>query len=183
VWDKLDGLYGAQSRASTMQIWMKLATLKKQDLSATDYSNRVKHLTNTVAAIGATLRDDEVVAYLLTDLPEEFDSLVTSVTARADPMSLSEVYTNLLSFEMRLVNRHVTPSLVHAPEARYASCGGCGNHNGGHSSGCNGGRSRGHNTNNDYHNNDCSHCQICGCANHLAPQCWYHYDDDYQKEE
>jgi hypothetical protein len=32
VWNKLDGLYGAQSQATAMQIRMQLATLKKQDL-------------------------------------------------------------------------------------------------------------------------------------------------------
>jgi hypothetical protein len=52
-----------------MQIRMQLATLKKQDLSATYYYNRVKHLVDTLAAAG------EIVAYLLTGLLEESDSL------------------------------------------------------------------------------------------------------------
>jgi hypothetical protein len=26
-------------------------------------------------------------------------------------------------------------------------------------------------------------CQICGRANHIAPQCWYRYDDNYQKDD
>jgi hypothetical protein len=69
VWNNLDGLYGAQSQASAMQIRMQLATLKKQDLSATYYYNRVKHLVDTLAAAG------EIVAYLLTGLLEESDSL------------------------------------------------------------------------------------------------------------
>jgi hypothetical protein len=86
VWDKLDGLYAAQSRVSAMQLRMQLATLKKQDLSATDYFNRVKNLADNLTAIGAPLRDDEVVAYILTGLPEEYDSLVTSVTTQAEPM-------------------------------------------------------------------------------------------------
>jgi hypothetical protein len=45
VWDKLNGLYDAQS--SAMQIHMQLATLKKHDLSTTDYFNRIKMLTDT----------------------------------------------------------------------------------------------------------------------------------------
>ena len=105
VWDKLAGLYAAQSMASAMQIRMQLATLKKQDLSASDFFNRVKGLVDTLAAAGAPHRDDEIVAYLLTGLPEEFDPLVMSVTTRTEPMSLSEVYTNLLSFEMHMVSR------------------------------------------------------------------------------
>jgi hypothetical protein len=131
VWNKLDSLYCAQSRASAMQIRMQLATIKKQDLSATDYYNRVKHLADTLAVIGAPLHDDEIVAYLLTGLPEEYDPLVTSVTARADPMSLGEVYTNLLSFEMRLIQRHRAPTAGHVLVANYSSRGGHGGRNGG----------------------------------------------------
>lgn len=66
VWDTLHGLYAAQSRARAMQIRMQLATLKKNDMPATDYFSRVKGLTDTLAAAGAPLRDDEIVAYLLT---------------------------------------------------------------------------------------------------------------------
>jgi hypothetical protein len=99
VWDKLDGLYASQSRASAMQIRMQLANLKKCDLSAVDYYNHIKSLTDVLAAAGAPLHDDEIIVYLLTGLPEEYNSMVTSVTTRAEPMSLSDVYTNLISFD------------------------------------------------------------------------------------
>jgi hypothetical protein len=188
VWDKLDGLYVAQSRASAMQLRMQLATLKKQNLSATtDYFNRVKNLADSLVAAGAPVRDDEVVAYILTGLPEEYDSLVTSVTTRAEPMPLGEVYTNLLSFEVRLINRNGGHTLT----ANYASRGGCGGcHNGrtgGHSGGRSGGRSGG--CHNNTHTGDRSNtgdrprCQICGRPNHMAPQCWYPYDDSYRMDE
>jgi hypothetical protein len=81
VWDKLDGLYATQSRARAMQLRMQLTTLKKNDLSATDYFSRVKGLTDNLAAAGEPLRDDEIIAYVLTGLPEEYDLLVTSVTS------------------------------------------------------------------------------------------------------
>jgi hypothetical protein len=113
LWNKLHNLFAAQSSASTMQIRMRLAT-------------RVKNLTDSLAAVGAPLRDDEIMAYLLTGLPEEYDSLVTSATTRAAPMSLSEVYTNLLSFEMCLISRQGTPSHASGPVLNFASRGGHG---------------------------------------------------------
>jgi hypothetical protein len=113
----------------------------EHDLSASDYFDRVKHLADNLAATGVPLRDDEVVAYLLTSLPEEYDSLLTSVTTRAVPMSLSEVYTNLLSFEMRLINHEGAPSPPSSAMANYASRGGYGGRHGGR----NGGRGGGHN--------------------------------------
>jgi hypothetical protein len=113
LWNKLHNLFAAQSSASTMQIRMRLAT-------------RVKNLTDSLAAVGAPLRDDEIMAYLLTGLPGEYDSLVTSATTRAEPMSLSEVYTNLLSFEMCLISRQGTPSHASSPVLNFASRGGHG---------------------------------------------------------
>jgi hypothetical protein len=120
VWDKLDSLYAAQSRALTMQ----LATLKKQELLATDYFSRVKGITDNLAAAGEPLRDDEIIAYLLTGLPEEYDSLVTSVNTRVEPMSLNDIYTNLLSFEMRLIQCQAPSHPMSHPRANYAARGG-----------------------------------------------------------
>jgi hypothetical protein len=65
VWDKLDSLYAAQSRALTMQ----LATLKKQELLAMDYFSRVKGITDNLATAGEPLHNYEIIAYLLNGLP------------------------------------------------------------------------------------------------------------------
>jgi hypothetical protein len=98
-----------------MQLRMQLAPMKKNELSATDYFNRVKNLADNLAAAGAPLREDEIVAYILTRLLGEYDSLVTFVMTRAEPMSLSEVYTNLLSFEARLCEPQCPPSPLSWP--------------------------------------------------------------------
>jgi hypothetical protein len=148
VWDKLDRPYAAQSWASAMHIHIQLATLKKHDLSGTDYYNHIKSFTDTLAAARAPLRDDEIVAYLLTGLPEEFDSLVTSVTTRAKPMSLSEVYTNMISFENRLISRQGVPGAASGSAMNFTSCGGrggchLGGQTGGRSGGCGSGRNGG----------------------------------------
>jgi hypothetical protein len=165
VWDKLDGLYVAQSQASVMQLRMHLATLKKQDLFATDYFNQVKNLADSLAAAGAPLRNDEVAAYILTGLPEEYYSLVASVTTQAEPMSLSEAYTNLLSFEVRLVNRNGghQQTANYASRGGYGGCynghvGGCvGGRLGGHTGGCSGGRNNNNNTHPGDHSNPGDH--------------------------
>jgi hypothetical protein len=151
----------------------------EHDLSASDYFDRVKHLADNLAATGVPLRDDEVVAYLLTSLPEEYDSLLMSVTTRAVPMSLSEVYTNLLSFEMRLINHQGAPTPPSSAMANYASRGGYGGRHGGR----NGGRGGGHNGGRTGFlasgGTARSRCHICGRTNHLALQCWYRYDDNF----
>jgi hypothetical protein len=126
------------------------------------------------------------VAYLLIGLPKEYDSLVTSVIARTEPMSLSEVYTNLLSFEMRLISHQGAPSHAGSPVMNFASrrghggcSGGCGGHNVIH----NGGRNSGRGPSSGDRNIDRPRYQICGHMNHTTPQCWYRYDEGVTKEE
>jgi hypothetical protein len=121
VWDKLNGLYATQSRASATQIRMQLANLKKSDLSVVDYNNRIKSLTDIFVAAGAPLRDDEIIVYLLTGILEEYDLLVTSATTRAKPMSLYDVYTNLINFENHLLCHTGGTGPVGGPGANFAS--------------------------------------------------------------
>jgi hypothetical protein len=41
------------------------------------------------------MEDEELASYILTGLGEEFDSVVTSVMARVEPISIPELYTQL----------------------------------------------------------------------------------------
>jgi hypothetical protein len=142
-------------RPSAMQLRMQLATLKKQDFTATGYFNRVENLADNLVAVEVPLCDDEVVAYVLTSLSEEYDSLVSFVMTRAKPMSLSEVYTNLLSFEVHPINRNGSSSHGHTLAANYVSRGSRDGRHNGHTSGRSGGptgsRSGGRSNNNHIH--------------------------------
>lgn len=52
----------------------------RSDLSAADYFRKMKGLANELSSIGAPLRDDEVIAYILSGLGPDYDSYVTSMT-------------------------------------------------------------------------------------------------------
>jgi hypothetical protein len=52
-----------------------------------------------IAAIGASLHDDELVTYILVGLDEYYNPVFTAVVARTDPINPSELYAQLLSFE------------------------------------------------------------------------------------
>lgn len=177
-----------------MQIRMQLATLKKQGMTASEYFDRVKGYADTLAASGSPLQDDEIISYLLSGLNEDYDSLVTSITIRPSPMTLSEVYNHLISFEMRRASRSSTTQLD-ASSVNYASRGGPGNRggrggNGGGRAprGRNGGGGGGGNGRNNGGTRSSSsssttkpECQIYGKEGHLAKRCWYRYDEDDKK--
>jgi hypothetical protein len=112
AWARLEQMYASRSKVRVMQIRMQLAMIQKKDLSIADYYKRVKHLGDTLAAIGKRLEDEEPISYLWCGLGPDYDPLVTSITTRVDTITLSDVYAYMLSFEMRQENNNINSALV-----------------------------------------------------------------------
>jgi hypothetical protein len=72
------------------------------------------HYADELTVSGAPLRDDELVAYLLADFDEDYNDVFTVVIARVDPISSSDLYAQLLSFE-ELISK---PTSLLAPHCR-----------------------------------------------------------------
>ena len=105
VWQALERMFTSQSRARTMQIHYQLATLKKGNSSIVDYFHQFTTLVDTLAAIAQPLNDFELVSFLLAGLGLDYDSFVTPVTTRVDPLSIEELYGHLLGHER--LGKHV----------------------------------------------------------------------------
>lgn len=101
AWDILTNMFSSTTRARIVQIRMDLATIKKRDLSASDYFLKIKSYASDLAAADAPLRADEVIAYLLAGLGPDYDSFVTSMTTKSEALTLDEVYAHLMSYESR----------------------------------------------------------------------------------
>ena len=52
AWITLERQFASTSRARAMQIRMELSTIQKKDMTIADYFRKVKHLGDTLAAIG-----------------------------------------------------------------------------------------------------------------------------------
>jgi hypothetical protein len=102
VWDTLHAMFSSQNRARVMQIRFQLSNLKKKDLSAADYFNKMKALADAMATVGVPLGDEEILGYMLAGLGQEYESLVTTLTARDDAVSLNSFYAYLLGAELRI---------------------------------------------------------------------------------
>jgi hypothetical protein len=122
VWDSIRMKFSSSTRAHTVQLRVELANVKKGDLSAADNFRKVKNLASEVAAADAALRDEDVLAYLLTGLPSNYDSFVTSITTK-DSVSLDDVYTHLVTFEAHQLRHHTNLQLQMGSSANYASRG------------------------------------------------------------
>jgi hypothetical protein len=74
-------------------------TTKKLQLSVYDYYSKMNQYANELAATGPPHCDDEFVAYLLVSLDKDYNPVFTAIIARPDPISPSELFTQLTSFE------------------------------------------------------------------------------------
>jgi hypothetical protein len=70
-----------------------LATTKKNHLSVSYY------YADELVASGAALHDDELVAYLLPGLNEDYNLVFNTIITHIDPIKPADLYAQLLSFE------------------------------------------------------------------------------------
>ena len=81
---------------------MALANNKKGTSSVTEYIAKMQSLGDEMASAGKPLDDEDLVQYILTGLDEDFDYVVNSVLARVEPITVSELTAQMLSFESRV---------------------------------------------------------------------------------
>jgi hypothetical protein len=147
---------------------MALSTTQKGNLSVAEYLAKVQGLGNNMAAARKPLDDEDLIQYILVGLDEDYDSIVNSVLARPQAITVSELAAQMLSFEARVdmcsagscswanFARRGRGTFCRGPGrghggghgGRFAS-GGCGDHS---SAGCGG-----HGDN----NSDQPQCQVC----------------------
>lgn len=142
---------------------------------------KVKGLSDTLTSIGHPLKQEELVSFMLAGLGSEYDVLVTRVTTKTNSISLSDLYANLLSFEMRL-EHHNSVFQIEANNASRnlpnANRGGTGRGN------RNLGRSRGRDNQAAQRNSSPRPtCQICGKVRNEVIKCFHRYNHTYQDED
>jgi len=110
----------------------------------------------------------------------DFNLIVLVVAARTEPLSLGELYTQLVSWEQRM-------DLLHGgsgSSANTATHGGRGGFNhGGGGRGRGRGRNRGNNNNSggprQNYNGDKPICQLCGKEGHIGLRCFKRFDASF----
>jgi histone deacetylase 1/2 len=69
VWKSVHALFGAQSRDNVRHIRRQLQTLRKEeDMTTAVYMQKMKSLSDVMAAAGAPINNDELVDYIITGL-------------------------------------------------------------------------------------------------------------------
>jgi hypothetical protein len=89
-------MFSSQSKARIMQTRYQLATLKKGAFFIPQTLAHTLAVMHRWASQGVWI---EVVSYFLAGLSSDYDPLITSITTSTDPISLDDLYGNLLTHE------------------------------------------------------------------------------------
>lgn len=198
AWKEIEAMFASQTRAQAVNFRIALTTTKKGNMTATDYFAKMKGFADAMAAADRPLEEEELVEHILTRLTGEFESLVSALVARVEPISIEELYSYLLTFETRMNLLHggdrsspnwaARGGRTNNTQGRGAGRGGrgrgssvpsCdrGNSNDNNTSGA---RQGGYNNNHQFNsNNKKPICQVCFKKGHTAKGCWHRFEEDY----
>src|SRR4051812_11576127 len=101
-WAAINSLFAAETQAQAVNTRIALVNLKKGLATMADYLALIKAHADESALTGTPLSDHEVVSYVVTGLDMEYNSVVSALTARVEPVTPTELFSHLLSFEARL---------------------------------------------------------------------------------
>uniref|UniRef100_A0A2N9HU77 Reverse transcriptase Ty1/copia-type domain-containing protein n=1 Tax=Fagus sylvatica TaxID=28930 RepID=A0A2N9HU77_FAGSY len=164
VWTTLEKMFSSQSRARLMHTRYQLVTLKKGNLSITDFYQKAKQYSDLLASIGQPISDNDLIIHILGGLPTEYDSLVTTGIPAAHfaakpPGTSSRGHQHPASSNRGSHQRN---------RGRYPAS--RGRSNGGPP----------HSVSNGVSHGTRPFCQICLKPGHTAPSCWHRFEQHYQ---
>lgn len=173
-----------------MQLHFQLQTLKKGSLSMSNYRQKSKSIADNLSMVGQSVSDADLTLYILGGLSSEYESFVTSITTRPEPISLDDLYGFLLNQEIRLELSNnapllESPPILPSPAANVSMRGSGGQYNRGRSSnrGFGGDSQRGRGRGCDPgHFQSSSRCQVCNRHGHIALNCYHRFNQAYQSD-
>jgi hypothetical protein len=75
---------------------MALATTQKGSSTIAKYFSKMKSLADDMSLARKKLDDEELCSYILAGLDAEYNSLVSSIAARIEPITISDPYSQIL---------------------------------------------------------------------------------------
>ena len=102
IWNALNQIYYASSMARVIKLHIKLQTLRKDGLSASEYIQKLKSICNSLAAIGELVFEKDHLIYLFSGLDREYNPFVTSIQNQFDQPIIKQIHSLLLIYDFHL---------------------------------------------------------------------------------
>ncbi|OVA06897.1 hypothetical protein BVC80_8871g10 [Macleaya cordata] len=106
VWHSLETTFASHNFARIVQLQTMISTIKKENLSITDYLHKIKLTADALASIQRPVPDLDLVSNILRGLGPEYKSFVTAIFTCITLSTFSELHALLLHHETRLYLLH-----------------------------------------------------------------------------
>ena len=87
IWSNLAITFQQQSFAKKNLLRNQLQTIKKGNDSISDYLHKIKHISDSLAAINLRVDDDELIMNILNGLGKDYENLVMLIENRTTKIS------------------------------------------------------------------------------------------------
>lgn len=94
-------MFTTQTEAQSVNIRLILINAQKGNMSVSQYYGKMKALRDEIATSRKPLDEEDLLAYILDGLNEDFEPVVSAIVARNETVTMSEVCSQLLNFETR----------------------------------------------------------------------------------
>jgi glutathionylspermidine synthase len=102
AWKLLEEQFNSKTMVCAISTRMALATTRKGNLIVIEYLAKMQGLGNDMAVTGKLLDDEDLIQYILAELDEDYDSVVNSILAHPQIITISALVAQMLSFEARV---------------------------------------------------------------------------------
>lgn len=108
AWLALQRLYAFGTQTRQIHIRRQLQSVQKGGLSMDEYITKVTVLRDSLAAIGESIKESEMILITLTGLGDDYKAFVTAITARYDPeLTFSHLCELLMDQDLRLAKSRI----------------------------------------------------------------------------
>lgn len=97
IWKAIQDMTASQSRGRIINTCMALASAQKGTCTIAEFFSKIKSLADDMASAGKKLEDEEIASYILAGLDMEYNPIVSSISVHVEPLTLGELYTQLVS--------------------------------------------------------------------------------------
>ncbi|TQD73444.1 hypothetical protein C1H46_041030 [Malus baccata] len=105
LWQNLERRFGGVSRSHIHQLRSTLQSITKGTSSISEYFQRLKEVTDALAAAGAPVDDHDLLMIILNGLSDDYDSFVDSVQFRLADTTVDDLHGFFLSKELALARK------------------------------------------------------------------------------